>query len=74
VRYFLAPASGGDGVQGLYDALRSTTPGQSDRFNQLAPVIRRTFDIASMTRLSVGPYWADILTGTTTTARSFRNY
>jgi hypothetical protein len=28
--------------------------GQSGRFTQLAPVIRRSFDIASMARLSVG--------------------
>ena len=60
-----APASGGDTVQGLYDALLSTmkngrTLGQSGRFSQLAPVIRRTFDIASMTRLSVGQSWAGL--------------
>jgi phospholipid transport system substrate-binding protein len=60
-----APASGGDTVQGLYDALLSTmkngrTLGQSGRFTQLAPVIRRTFDIASMARLSVGPSWANL--------------
>jgi phospholipid transport system substrate-binding protein len=35
--------------------------GQSGRFTQLEPVIRRTFDIPSMTRLSVGPsYWAGL--------------
>jgi phospholipid transport system substrate-binding protein len=56
------PASGGDTVQGLYDALLSTmkngrTLGQSGRFTQLAPVIRRTFDIASMARLSIGSPW-----------------
>src|ERR1700731_4618664 len=60
-----APTSGGDTVQGLYDALASTmkngrTLGQSGRFTQLAPVIRRTFDIASMARLSVGPSWANL--------------
>jgi phospholipid transport system substrate-binding protein len=60
-----APASGGGTVQGLYDALLSTmkngrTLGQSGRFTQLAPVIRRTFDIASMARLSVGPSWANL--------------
>ena len=60
-----APASGGDTVQGLYDALLSTmkngrTLGQSGRFTQLEPVIRRTFDIPSMTRLSVGPSWATL--------------
>src|SRR4029077_9316163 len=59
------PASGGDTVQGLYDALLSTmkngrTLGQSGRFTQLAPVIRRTFDIASMARLSVGATWASL--------------
>ena len=58
-----ATASGGDTVQGLYDALLSTmkngrTLGQGGRFAQLEPVIRRTFDIPSMTRLSVGPSWS----------------
>jgi phospholipid transport system substrate-binding protein len=60
-----APASGGDTVQGLYDALLSTmkngrTLGQSGRFTQLAPVIRRSFDIASMARLSIGPSWTGL--------------
>jgi phospholipid transport system substrate-binding protein len=57
-----APASGGDTVQGLYEALLNTmkngrTLGQSGRFTQLDPVIRRSFDIASMARLSVGSSW-----------------
>ena len=60
-----APASGGDTVQGLYDALLSTmknsrTLGQSGRFTQLEPVIRRTFDIPSMARLSVGSSWGTL--------------
>ena len=60
-----APASGGDTVQGLYDALLSTmkngrTLGQSGRFTQLEPVIRRTFDIPLMARLSVGLSWATL--------------
>jgi phospholipid transport system substrate-binding protein len=60
-----APASGGDTVQGLYEALLTTMKngrilGQSGRFAQLEPVIRRTFDIASMARLSVGPSWASL--------------
>src|SRR5262245_34505634 len=60
-----APASGGDTVQGLYDALVNTMKngrilGQSGRFTQLEPVIRRSFDIASMARLSVGPSWASL--------------
>jgi phospholipid transport system substrate-binding protein len=59
------PASGGDTVQSLYDALLSTmkngrTLGQSGRFKQLEPVIRRTFDIPSMARLSVGSSWATL--------------
>jgi len=60
-----APASGGDTVQSLYDALLSTmkngrTLGQSGRFKQLESVIRRTFDIPSMARLSVGSSWATL--------------
>jgi len=63
-----APASGGDTVQGLYDALLSMMKngrilGQSGRFAQLEPVIRRSFDIASMARLSVGPSWARLTEG-----------
>jgi len=62
-RTFAAPASGSDTVQGLYDTLLSTmkngrTLGQSGRFVQVEPVVRRSFDIASMARLSVGPSWA----------------
>src|SRR5882762_9923068 len=60
-----AATNGGDIVQGLYQALLSTmkngrTLGQSGRFAQLAPVIRRSFDIATMTRLAVGPSWAGL--------------
>ena len=56
------PANGGNTVQGFYDALLNTmrngrTLGQSGRFTQLEPVIRKTFDIPSMVRLSVGPSW-----------------
>ena len=59
------PASGSDTVQVLYDALLTTmkngrTLGQSGRFARLEPVIRRTFDIASMARLSVGSSWASL--------------
>jgi phospholipid transport system substrate-binding protein len=57
-----APAGGSGTVQGLYDALISTmksarTLGGSGRFTQLAPVIRSSFDVASMARLSVGSSW-----------------
>jgi phospholipid transport system substrate-binding protein len=63
-----AATSGGDTVQGLYDALLGTMKngrilGQSGRFTQLEPVIRRSFDIASMARLSVGPSWAGLTDG-----------
>jgi hypothetical protein len=34
--------------------------GQSGCFTQLEPVIRRSFDLASMARLSVGPSWANL--------------
>src|SRR5260370_25098575 len=34
--------------------------GQSGRFAQLEPVIRRSFDIAAMARLSVGPSWGGL--------------
>jgi phospholipid transport system substrate-binding protein len=62
-RTFAASASASDTLQGLYDTLLSTmkngrTLGQSGRFVQVEPVVRRTFDIASMARLSVGPSWA----------------
>ena len=60
-----APASVGDTVRGLYDALISAMKngrslGQSGRYMQLAPVIRRSFDIATMARLAVGPSWAGL--------------
>ena len=59
------PASGGDTVQGLYDTLLGTMKsgrslGQSGRFARLEPVIRRTFDIPMMARLSVGSSWATL--------------
>src|SRR5215470_3596708 len=59
------PSGGGDTVQGLYDALLNTIKngqilGKSGRFTQLEPVIRRSFDIALMARLSVGPSWAGL--------------
>jgi len=60
-----ALASAGDTVQGLYNALLATmknghTLGQSGRFIQLEPVIRRSFDIPAMARLSIGPSWASL--------------
>jgi phospholipid transport system substrate-binding protein len=60
-----APRSGGDTVQGLYDELLGTMKsgrslGQSGRFARLEPVIRRTFDIPTMARLSVGSSWVTL--------------
>jgi phospholipid transport system substrate-binding protein len=60
-----AAPSSGDTVKGLYDALLNTMKnarilGQSGRFAQLDPVIRRSFDIASMARLSIGSSWAGL--------------
>ena len=63
-----AAPSSGDTVQGLYNALLSTMKnghslGQSGRFAQLAPVIQRSFDIATMARLAVGPSWSSLTEG-----------
>jgi len=63
-----APTSGGDTVQGLYDVLLGTMKsgrslGQTGRFARLEPVIRRTFDIPTMARLSVGSSWATLPEG-----------
>jgi phospholipid transport system substrate-binding protein len=60
-----AAATSGETVQELYDALLSMmknghTLGSSGRFTQLDPVIRRTFDISAMARLSVGTSWTTL--------------
>jgi phospholipid transport system substrate-binding protein len=62
---FAAPEGGDAVVQGLYDTLLVTMKngrmlGQSGRLAQLAPVIRRVFDLPLMTRLLVGPAWASL--------------
>jgi phospholipid transport system substrate-binding protein len=59
------PTTGSDTVKGLYDTLLNTMKnghilGQSGRFVQLEPVIRRSFDIAAMARLSVGSSWGGL--------------
>jgi len=59
------PMSGGDTVKGLYDALLGTMKsgrslGQSGRVARLEPVVRRTFDIPTMARLSVGSSWVTL--------------
>src|SRR5262244_1013546 len=62
------PMSARDTVKGLYEVLLTTMKngrilGQSGRFTQLDPVIRRSFDVAAMARLSVGPSWASLTDG-----------
>ena len=57
--------SAGDTVQGLYNNLlvimkNGSTLGESGRYAQLAPVIRRSFDLPIMARLSVGHTWVDL--------------
>jgi phospholipid transport system substrate-binding protein len=59
------PANASNTVQDFYDALLNTMKngrvlGESGRRAQLEPVIRRTFDIPEMARLSVGASWATL--------------
>jgi phospholipid transport system substrate-binding protein len=62
----VAMGTGGtDTVRSLYDTLLATmrngpTLGPRGRYAQLAPVVRRVFDIPFMTRLAVGPAWASL--------------
>jgi len=61
----LALADAGATVQGLYSNLLATmrngsTLGSSGRYAQLAPVIRRSFDLPYMTRLAFGPGWTSL--------------
>jgi len=66
-----AGAASSDGlstVEAFYSALLNVMKnghslGPSGRFAQIEPLIRRTFDIPAMARLSVGPSWMTI-TGT----------
>lgn len=52
-------------IRAFYDALldamrRAKALGVDGRYDALAPVIRATFDLAAMTRISVGPRWNSI--------------
>ena len=56
---------GTDTVRSLYDTLLATMRngpalGARGRYAQIAPVVRRVFDIPFMTRLAVGPEWAGL--------------
>ena len=60
-----APEGGGAIVQTLYYTLLATMQnggrlGVSGRYAQLAPVIRRIFDLPLMTRLALGPAWGTL--------------
>jgi phospholipid transport system substrate-binding protein len=54
-----------DVVRGFYGLLLSNMRdgrilGESGRLARLAPVVNRTFDVPAMTRLAVGPSWANL--------------
>ena len=58
-------AGGSETVRSLYDTLLATMRngpalGARGRYAQIAPVVRRVFDIPFMTRLAVGPEWAGL--------------
>src|SRR5258708_20623363 len=60
-----ARAVGGDTVRGFYDTLLANmrsgpSLGAHGRYARIEPVIRRAFDIPFMTRLAVGPEWANL--------------
>ena len=57
-----AVSNPGDSVRSFYNVLLGNMQqgrmlGESGRYTRLAPVVGRTFDIPSMTRLAVGPAW-----------------
>src|SRR5437868_804035 len=60
-----AAGGAGDTVRSLYDTLLATMRkgpalGARGRYAQIAPVIRRVFDVPFMTQLAVGPDWAGL--------------
>jgi phospholipid transport system substrate-binding protein len=55
----------GDTVRHFYDTLLATMKkgpslGEKGRYDELAPVIRNSFDLPYMTRMAVGPAWAKL--------------
>jgi phospholipid transport system substrate-binding protein len=61
----VAAADAGATIQGLYTSLLATMRdgsvlGSSGRYAQLAPVIRRSFDLTYMARLAFGPGWTNL--------------
>ncbi|MBV9015017.1 MAG: ABC transporter substrate-binding protein [Alphaproteobacteria bacterium] len=60
-----ANAAGQDTVRSFYDTLLAnmrsgSSLGPSGRYARIEPVVRRVFDIPFMTRLAVGPEWANL--------------
>jgi len=60
-----ANAAGQDTVRSFYDTLLAnmrsgSSLGASGRYARIEPVVRRVFDIPFMTRLAVGPEWANL--------------
>ena len=60
-----ASASAADTVHRFYEALLTTmrngpSLGQQGRFKTLEPAVDRAFDLDYMTRMAVGPAWADL--------------
>jgi phospholipid transport system substrate-binding protein len=60
-----ASAPAVDTIKGFYDTLlavmkQAKTLGLKGRYEQLDPAIRRAFNLALMTRLSIGPDWQKI--------------
>ena len=60
-----ANAAGQDTVRSFYDTLLAnmrsgSSLGAAGRYSRIAPVVRRVFDIPFMTRLAVGPEWANL--------------
>src|SRR5919202_1527350 len=54
-------------VKALYDALldsmkQGKTLGFDGRYKKLEPVIHQTFDVATMCKIAVGPYWTQLAT------------
>jgi phospholipid transport system substrate-binding protein len=54
-------------VQGLYDALldamkQGKTLGFDGRYKKLEPVINKAFDVATMCKIAIGPFWTSLAT------------
>jgi phospholipid transport system substrate-binding protein len=60
-----AASAGGETVRSFYDTLLAnmrsgSSLGAAGRYARVEPVVRRVFDIPFMTRLAVGPEWANL--------------